>query len=100
MDDEITAEDGNCLFTFDGRILERFGRDPLRFHVRSMHLQVTGPDRKGRRQVEISHGRPGEPGFSHSWSYTAGEWERARGLAALLEAVQAAIDAAPGRPAG
>jgi hypothetical protein len=96
MNDEITATDGDCLYTFDGRILERFGRDPLRFHIRHMHLSLTGPDRKGRRTMEIAHGRPEAPGFSISWNYTAAEWEQTQGLAALLEAVQAAIDSIPG----
>ncbi|NEA97709.1 hypothetical protein [Streptomyces sp. SID13726] len=92
MNDEITATDGDCLFVFDGRILERFGRDPVRFHVRYMHLNVTGPDRKGRRNVMIAHGRPDSPGASFSWTYTAAEWERARGFAELLEVVRTAVE--------
>ncbi|MFJ1787002.1 hypothetical protein ACIOML_22130 [Streptomyces anulatus] len=96
MSGEITATDGICFYSFDGQILERFGRDPLRFHIRHMHLSLTGPDRKGRRTMKIAHGKPETPGFSISWNYTAAEWEQAQGLATLLEAVQAAIDSAPG----
>ncbi|MFE6054963.1 hypothetical protein ACFQ6N_29790 [Kitasatospora sp. NPDC056446] len=94
MDDEITTTVGRDFYTFDGRVLEVFGGNPIRFHVRHLHLSVTGPDRKGRRVVTITHGRPELPGGSHIWRYTAEEWERASGLAALLETVQAAIQSA------
>lgn len=94
MNDEITTTVGKDFYSFDGRILEIFGGDPIRFHIRHMYLSVTGPDRKGKRVVEIGHGRPESRGGCHVWRYTAEEWEQARGLAALLEAVQAAIDSA------
>ncbi|MFE3947342.1 hypothetical protein ACFXPV_36630 [Streptomyces sp. NPDC059118] len=97
MNDEITTTVGGEFYSFDGRILEIFGGGPVRFHVRHLRLCVTGPDRKGKRMVEITHGRPGFPGVSHLWRYTAEEWERAHGLAALLDAVQAAIDSTSGR---
>ncbi|MFJ9371832.1 hypothetical protein [Streptomyces sp. NPDC101455] len=85
MNDEITAVVGHQLYSFDGRILEIFGNYPKRFHIRHMSLSVTGPDRKGRRVVEIA-----AVGTRVTMSYTAAEWE-APGLAALLETVQAAI---------
>ncbi|WP_405973545.1 hypothetical protein OG496_33130 [Streptomyces sp. NBC_00988] len=85
MNDEITATVGHQLYSFDGRILEIFGNHPKRFHIRHMRLSVTGPDRKGRRIVEID-----AVGMHLTMPYTAAEWE-APGLAALLETVQAAI---------
>ncbi|MER5360122.1 hypothetical protein [Streptomyces sp. NPDC002785] len=96
MNDEITTTVGREFYSFDGRILEIFGGYPLRFHIRHLHLRVTEPDRKGKRTVEITHGRPEAPGARHTWNYTAAEWEQAHGLAALLEAVQAAIDSTSG----
>ncbi|MFF1649862.1 hypothetical protein [Streptomyces sp. NPDC058240] len=96
MNDEITTTVGREFYSFDGRILEIFGGNPIRFHIRHLHLRVTGPDRKGKRIVEITHGRPEFPGGSHIWRYTAAEWEQAHGLAALLEAVQAAINSTSG----
>ncbi|TCO52952.1 hypothetical protein [Actinocrispum wychmicini] len=96
MNDEITTTVGREFYSFDGRILEIFGGHALRFHIRHLHLRVTGPDRKGKRTVEIAHGRPEVPGTRHIWNYTAAEWEQAQGLVALLEAVQAAIDSTAG----
>lgn len=51
MNDEITATVGKELYSFDGRIPEISGSHHLRFHIRHMHVRVTGPDRKGRRAV-------------------------------------------------
>ncbi|MFE7978111.1 hypothetical protein [Streptomyces shenzhenensis] len=95
MNDEITATVGHQVYSFDGRILEIFGNYPKRFHIRHMHLRITGPDRKGKRTVEID-----APGTHSTWHYTAAEWEQAPGLAALLAAVQAGIDSAPGQRPG
>lgn len=94
MNDEITTTVGGEFYSFDGRILEIFGGHPVRFHIRHLHLRITGPDRKGKRIVEITHGPPESPGGSHIWRYTAEEWDRAQGLATLLETVQTAIDSA------
>ncbi|MFD3993502.1 hypothetical protein [Streptomyces sp. NPDC058583] len=94
MSDEITATVGGTLYSFDGRVLEIFGGHPVRFHIRHMHLRVTGPDRKGRQTVEIRHGRPEAPGASHVWTYTAAERDDLRALTPVLDAVQAAIDSA------
>lgn len=71
-----------------------------RFPIDNLHLNVTGPDRKGRRTVEIAHGRPGAPGASLTWHLTAAEWEQSPDLVTLLKAVQTSIDATAGpRPA-
>ena len=100
MRDEMTARVGSEFYSFDGRILEIFGGHPYRFHIANLHLNVTGPDRKGRRTVEIVHGRPEIPGASLTWHLTATEWEQSPDLVALLEAVQTSIDSTTGpRPA-
>ncbi|MFB7588905.1 hypothetical protein [Streptomyces sp. NPDC056169] len=91
MTDEITARAGREFYTFDGRILEIFGNYPTRFHIRNMDLRVTGPDRKGRRTVEVIAGPPETPATRHTWHHSAEEWQRAQGLEALLEAVRAGI---------
>ncbi|MFJ1549719.1 hypothetical protein [Streptomyces sp. NPDC088246] len=97
MDSEITTTVGRQLYSFDGRVLEVFGGNAVRFHVRHMHLCVKGPDRKGARIVEICHGRPEAPGVRHMWKYSAVEWDDLPGLARLLDVVQAAIDSAAER---
>ncbi len=96
MNDEITATAGSHLYAFDGRVLSIFGGSVTHsFHVRHMYFRVTGPDRKGRRSVEIGHGRPEKRGFRHIWPLSAEEWDGPTGLCRLLDAVQAAIDAVP-----
>ncbi|MFF2546051.1 hypothetical protein ACFVUY_26240 [Kitasatospora sp. NPDC058063] len=94
MTDEITARAGREFYTFDGRILEVFGSYPKRFHIRNTDLRVTGPDRKGRRTVEVVAGPPEAPATQHTWHLSAEEWQRAQGLEALLETVRAAIASA------
>ncbi|MCX4870084.1 hypothetical protein OIC43_01735 [Streptomyces sp. NBC_00825] len=94
MTDEITARAGREFYTFDGRILEVFGSHPRRFHIRNMDLRVTGPDRKGRRTVEIVAGSPEASAAQYTWHHSAEEWQRAQGLEALLEAVRAGIASA------
>ncbi|WP_405639733.1 hypothetical protein [Streptomyces sp. NBC_00019] len=95
MNDEIMGTVGCDIYSFDGRILEIFGILPARFRIRHLDLRVTGPDRKGERTVEIGHGQVKGGGTIRE--YSAAEWEQADGLAALLEAVQAAIDSTSGR---
>ncbi|MFF7776480.1 hypothetical protein ACFZCG_18885 [Streptomyces tanashiensis] len=94
MTDEITARAGREFYTYDGRVLEVFGSHPKRFHIRNMDLRVTGPDRKGRRTVEIVTGPPEARATQHTWHHSAEEWQRAQGLEALLEAVRAGIASA------
>ncbi|KPI20254.1 hypothetical protein OK074_7596 [Actinobacteria bacterium OK074] len=94
---EITATVGFDFYSFDGRVLEIFGGEySRRYHVRHLHLSVTGPDRKGRRTVTIAHGQPGAGGHSLTWHPTAAEWEQSPDLAALLETVRAGVDSASG----
>jgi hypothetical protein len=55
---------GNVIVTFDGRVLECFSeRDATstRMIVGLLHLQVEGPNRKGRREVKFS-GAPNNRG--------------------------------------
>lgn len=94
MTDETTARAGREFYTFDGRILEVFGSHPRRFHIRNMELRVMGPDRKGRRTIEIVAGSPEAPASQHTWHLSAEEWQRAQGLEALLETVRAGIASA------
>ncbi|MDV9174503.1 hypothetical protein R6V09_30895 [Streptomyces sp. W16] len=94
MNDEIMTTVGCDIYSFDGRVLEIFGIFPARFHIRHLYVRVTGPDRKGKRTVEIGHGQVRGGGTIRT--YTAAEWEQAHGLPALLEAVQKAIDSASG----
>ncbi|SDY99457.1 hypothetical protein SAMN05421504_108174 [Amycolatopsis xylanica] len=91
MEGEITTRVGQHLYTFDGRVFEIFGTTPVRFHVEHMYLQVTDPDRKGRRTVTFHHGTPEAPGSSHSWTYSAAELAGLPELLPFLEAVRAAI---------
>lgn len=93
MTDETTARAGREFYTFDGRILEVFGSSPKRFHIRNTNLRVAGPDRKGRRTVEIVAGTPEAPATQHTWHHSAEEWQQAQGLEALLEQVRAGIAA-------
>ncbi|MFG2216549.1 hypothetical protein ACGFN1_16970 [Streptomyces sp. NPDC048685] len=96
MSDEITARAGSRFCPFDGRVLETFGGSVTHgFHVCHMHFRVTGPDRKGRRSVEICHGQPEERGIRRIGHHSAAEWDGPTGLARLLETVQAAIDSVP-----
>ena len=97
MFNETTARAGREFYTFDGRILEIFGSSPQRFHIRNTTLQVTGPDRKGRRTVVIAAGPPEARATQHTWHYSAEDWHQAEGLEALLETVQTAI-ASPRSP--
>ncbi|MFD8020424.1 hypothetical protein ACFV6G_08355 [Streptomyces lavendulae] len=91
MTDEITARAGREFYAFDGRVLEVFGSHPRRFHIRNMDLRLIGPDRKGRRTIEVVAGPPEAPASQHTWHLSAEEWQRAQGLEALLEAVRAGI---------
>lgn len=88
---------GKSFYTYDGRVLEIFGGNAIRFHVRHMHVSITDPDRKGNRTVEIAHGRPEAPGLRHIWKYSAAEWADMAELARLLETVRAASDTAAKR---
>lgn len=50
--------------SFDGTMLEFFGfvmtaksETGARFHVRNLHVDVEGPDRKGRRKLRVNVAR-------------------------------------------
>lgn len=90
MDDEIAVRVGTNLYVFDGRVLEIFGGNPIRFHVRHLQVLVKGPDRKGNRIVELCHGLPEAPGVRHTWKYSAAEWSAVPELARLLDVVREA----------
>ena len=46
--------DGRYLLSFDGRVLELFGKGQGRLHVRELRrLQLSEPKRDGRRTLEI-----------------------------------------------
>jgi hypothetical protein len=48
---------GHVIVSFDGRVLEKFSErtaEAERMIVGMLHLEVAGPDRKGRRTVKFS----------------------------------------------
>ena len=46
--------DQNRLVAFDGQILEVFGGSVRRFHVKLLTVTVSGPDKRGGRQVTLT----------------------------------------------
>ena len=57
--------DDDCIMTFDGHVLERFGYQSAdRYHVRLLVVEVAGPDKRGIRTVKLKHsGGPGGGGI-------------------------------------
>jgi hypothetical protein len=54
--DQLEIEiDENRVATFDGRVLEVFGGEVRRFHVRLLTVVVPGPDKRGTRNVQLQH---------------------------------------------
>jgi hypothetical protein len=45
--------DQNRVATFDGRVLEIFGGSVRRFHVKLLTVTVSGPDKRGNRNVTL-----------------------------------------------
>jgi hypothetical protein len=45
--------DQNRVVVFDGRVLEVFGGSVRRFHVHLLTVAVSGPDKKGNRNVTL-----------------------------------------------
>jgi hypothetical protein len=45
--------DQNRVVAFDGRVLEVFGGSVRRFHVKLLAVTVSGPDKKGNRDVTL-----------------------------------------------
>jgi hypothetical protein len=65
MDALEVQVDDDCIMTFDGHVLERFGYQSAdRFHVRLLVVEVAGPDKRGMRTVKLKHsGGPGGGGI-------------------------------------
>ena len=52
--DSLEVEIGQRrVATFDGRVLEIFGGPERRFHVKLLTVTVSGPDKRGIRQVTL-----------------------------------------------
>ena len=57
---DLTHDDpvaGRVIFTFDGRILEKFSERTAtaeRMIVGLLHVQINDPNRKGRREISFS----------------------------------------------
>ena len=67
---------GRCIFTFDGRILEKFSeRDAAasRMIVGMLHLEIDGPNKKGKRLVKFS-GAPNNRGGGFQIWAEAEQW--------------------------
>jgi hypothetical protein len=93
--DEIWA--GECLLSFDGRVLEVFGypsQDSYRYHAANLRIEVGDPDRKGKRTVQLT---PRTKGVGCALGISTEDWARA---APLLERVQAAAAEHGGRRIG
>jgi hypothetical protein len=97
---------GKWILAFDGRVLEIFGRihpnwnvnnlvdvDSWRIHVTQLNIKVTGPDKKGFREVDFcSHADPN--GAFRASQLDEPQWSR---LQPFLETLtKAAGAAAPG----
>jgi len=64
MDALETQIDDDCIMTFDGHVLERFGYQSAdRFHVRLLGVAVAGPDKRGYRTVHLKRSRGGGSEF-------------------------------------
>ncbi len=84
--DEIWIDDS--LVVFDGQVLEVFGfrgERNVRFHVRNLSIDVGGPDRKGRRMVQLKARTKGSGGLGFEISEE--DWAEA---GPLLERVREA----------
>ena len=67
---------GRCIFSFDGRVLEKFSeRDAsaARMIVGMLHMQIDGPDKKGKRTVKFSGAPNNRGGGFVIWS-AAEQW--------------------------
>jgi len=53
MDPLEVRIDANRVASFDGRVFEVFGGDVRRFHVELLAVAVSGPDKKGSRNVTL-----------------------------------------------
>ncbi|MFF0265849.1 hypothetical protein [Kribbella sp. NPDC004536] len=87
MNEEITAVVGLELYSFDGRILEIFGPYPKRYHVAHLRLNLSDPDRKGNRKLQLD-----TPGVRSTTTITAKQWASSPNLPTLLQAVHTATN--------
>ena len=63
--------DRNRVVAFDGRVLEVFGGTVRRFHVKLLAVTVSGPDKKGNRDVTLT-----QAGINHSLPLDEAAFER------------------------
>ena len=76
---DLTHDDpvlGRIVLTFDGRILEKFSERTAtaeRMIVGLLHVNVDGPDRKGRREVMFTC-RPNKRGGGFTVWATDDQW--------------------------
>jgi hypothetical protein len=78
---------GECLLLFDGRVLEVFGcpgQDSFRYHTENLQIDVSEPDRKGKRMVQL---KPITKGVGCAFGISTEDWGDA---APLLERIQGA----------
>jgi hypothetical protein len=81
---------GRCIVTFDGRVLELFteraGSD-ARLIAGMLHVDVSDPDRKGRREVTFSCAPRKRGGGFRLW-VPQEQWD---GVAPFVDEVAAAV---------
>ena len=53
MSELLEGRSEKVVVSFDGRVLELFGRYAHRYHVDELEVRVKGPDKKGRYEVAI-----------------------------------------------
>jgi hypothetical protein len=84
---------GECLLSFDGRVLEVFGypgQDSYRYHAGNLEIDVGEADKKGKRTVQL---KPRTKGVGCAFGISIEDWADA---APLLERIQAATADPPG----
>jgi hypothetical protein len=72
--------DRNRVVAFDGRVLEVFGGSVRRFHVKLLAVTVSGPDKKGIRNVTLT-----QAGVNHSLPLDEAAFERCQPLLDALK---------------
>ncbi len=74
--------DRNRVVAFDGRVLEVFGGSVRRFHVTLLAVTVSGPDKKGNRNVTLT-----QSGMDNALPLDEAAFER---IQPLLDALRSA----------
>jgi hypothetical protein len=99
----------NWILAFDGRVLEIFGKihvpanpssgwdaDAWRVHVRQLNVKVTGPDKKGVREVGFCS--PSNPtAYKTTFEFNDEQWSRVQPLLDALAKASSGTDAASSR---